>query len=322
MHDFAQLGILLAGRAAPDRKHALDAGIEQAFAQHALPDHSGCAEQDDFHDFRRLFPRYSTGRAVSPRKPCSAATTCAPSPMAPPTRLTEPERTSPTANTPGTDVSSAEANCPSACLAMRAGHHEAAAIDHDAAAIEPAGGGIGADEQEQVADIEAAVFTGQPAAPAHPLERTVRRAFERHHLGVENQFDVRRRLDAFNQVARHAGTEAAAADHQMDLAGMTRQEHRGLAGGIAAAHQHDVLIRTEPRLDRRGPIPDAAALEAGEVFDLGTPIARTARHHHGPRAQHFAVIELQPESAIGAGAIERRHRHRDHASRRRISAPG
>ena len=48
--DFAQLGVLLSGRAAPDREHALDAGIEQAFAQHALPDHAGGAEQDDFHD--------------------------------------------------------------------------------------------------------------------------------------------------------------------------------------------------------------------------------------------------------------------------------
>src|SRR5712664_3131982 len=43
---------------------------------------------------------YSAGFAASPRKPCSAATTCAPSPIAPPTRLTDPERTSPTANTP------------------------------------------------------------------------------------------------------------------------------------------------------------------------------------------------------------------------------
>src|SRR5215213_530046 len=51
-------------------------------------------------------PHHSDGFAASPRKPCSAATTWAPSPIAPPTRLTEPERTSPTANTPGTEVSS------------------------------------------------------------------------------------------------------------------------------------------------------------------------------------------------------------------------
>src|ERR1700712_6142840 len=55
---------------------------------------------------------YGVAFAASPRNPCNAATTWAPSPIAPPTRLTEPERTSPTANTPGTDVSSAEAICP------------------------------------------------------------------------------------------------------------------------------------------------------------------------------------------------------------------
>ncbi len=49
MQDFAQFCILLSGRTAPDRQHALDAGIEQAFAQHTLPDHAGGAEQDDFH---------------------------------------------------------------------------------------------------------------------------------------------------------------------------------------------------------------------------------------------------------------------------------
>ncbi len=32
VHDFAQLGVLLAGRAAPDREHAFDVWIEQAFA--------------------------------------------------------------------------------------------------------------------------------------------------------------------------------------------------------------------------------------------------------------------------------------------------
>src|ERR1700693_2231995 len=43
---------------------------------------------------------------VSARKACSAATTCAPSPTAAATRLTDPERTSPIANTPGRLVSS------------------------------------------------------------------------------------------------------------------------------------------------------------------------------------------------------------------------
>src|SRR5438309_4573424 len=43
---------------------------------------------------------------ASARKACKAATTCAPSPTAAATRLVDPERTSPIANTPGRLVSS------------------------------------------------------------------------------------------------------------------------------------------------------------------------------------------------------------------------
>src|SRR5665647_1334402 len=48
VQQLAQLRIVLFGGAAPDREHAGDRGIAQAFAQHALPDHAGGAEQDDF----------------------------------------------------------------------------------------------------------------------------------------------------------------------------------------------------------------------------------------------------------------------------------
>src|SRR5712671_3325976 len=48
--EFAQFWMAPPGRAAPDREHAFNAGINQAFAQDALPDHAGAAEQDDFHD--------------------------------------------------------------------------------------------------------------------------------------------------------------------------------------------------------------------------------------------------------------------------------
>src|ERR1700682_4234646 len=48
----------------------------------------------------------STLRSGAAKKPCSAATTCAPSPTEAATRLTEPERTSPMAKIPGRLVSS------------------------------------------------------------------------------------------------------------------------------------------------------------------------------------------------------------------------
>src|SRR5260370_785396 len=170
----------------------------------------------------------------------------------------------------------------------------------------------GAGEQKQIADVDGALFTGQPAAPAHALERPIVAAFKRGHLGVEYRFDIRRGLDALDQVARHAGAKAAAADHHVNLAGVARQKHRGLAGGIAAAHQHDLLLRAQPRLDWRGPVPDAAALELLQVFDLGPPVTRAARDHDAARAQSVAALERERKDAAGARAIQRLRPDRNH----------
>src|SRR5205085_4985278 len=53
----------------------------------------------------------SAGEPRRERKVCSWATTAAPSPMAAPTRFTEPERTSPTAKMPSTPVSIGRRTC-------------------------------------------------------------------------------------------------------------------------------------------------------------------------------------------------------------------
>src|ERR1700738_1238814 len=130
--------------------------------------------------------RYSAGFAVSPRKPCSAATTCAPSPIAPPTRLTDPERTSPTANTPGTEVSSAGTGRPRFCS------------DCAPVTTKPPRSSVTPQPSSQPA-----------AAQAPALQRAVLEALQPDHFGVEHQLDIRRGLDAFDQIARHAGPQAA-----------------------------------------------------------------------------------------------------------------
>ena len=158
----------------------------------------------------------------------------------------------------------------------------------DAAAVEPVGRRIGADEQEQIADHRLRSRSpAQAAAPAHALERPSSRRRAPTTSVLKHQFDVRRGLDALDQIARHAGAEPAAADHHVDLAGMAGEKHRGLPGGIAAADQHDLLVRAQPRLDRRGPVPDAAAFELREILDLGPAVARAARHHDGSRAHQL-----------------------------------
>ena len=135
----------------------------------------------------------------------------------------------------------------------------------------------------------------EAAAPAHARQRGVVVAFEADHFGVEHQFDVRRRLDALDQIARHAGAEPAAAHHHVDLAGMAGQEHRGLPGGIAAADQHDLLAGAQLRLDRRGPVPDAAALE----------LSRDSRSRAGDSARRSRPRRMRARIVLSAVGRER-----------------
>ena len=88
--------------------------------------------------------------------------------MAPPTRLTEPERTSPTAKTPGTLGAQRAERL--AVRAIRAGDDEAGLVDLDAAAREPAGRRVGADEEEDIADRAFGFLAGLAVAPAHCLQ--------------------------------------------------------------------------------------------------------------------------------------------------------
>ena len=75
------------------------------------------------------------------------ATTAAPSPTAAATRLVEPARTSPIANTPGRLVSSGSAGRPGLPPHFAPGQHESLVVEGNAA-IEPIGIRLGADEQE------------------------------------------------------------------------------------------------------------------------------------------------------------------------------
>src|SRR3954470_2494424 len=162
---------------------------------------------------------YSDGFMASARKPCSAATTCAPSPIAPPTRLTEPERTSPTANTPGTEVSSGDACCPSFCL-----HCVPVTTQPPRSTItpqpssQPVAGSAPTNRKRlrmsmplssPDSRLRQRTRSSEAPAPAHASERAPRRTFERDHLGVEYKLDVRRGLDALDQIARHARAKAA-----------------------------------------------------------------------------------------------------------------
>ena len=48
-------------------------------------------------------------------------------------------------------------------------------------------------------------------------------------------------FDALDQIPRHAGAKAAAADHHVNPVGVAGEKHRGLPRGVAAADQDDLL---------------------------------------------------------------------------------
>jgi hypothetical protein len=50
MHDVLQLWMSNAGRVTPDGDDTLNGGIEQAFAEDALANHSGSAKDQHAHD--------------------------------------------------------------------------------------------------------------------------------------------------------------------------------------------------------------------------------------------------------------------------------
>jgi len=60
--------VLLPGVRTADHRRLRHIGIAQAFAQNALPDHAGCAEDNDFHPPSRLSGvRYADLNRLMPR---------------------------------------------------------------------------------------------------------------------------------------------------------------------------------------------------------------------------------------------------------------
>ncbi len=73
------------------------------------------------------------------------------------------------------------------------------------------------------------------------------------------------------------------------------EEHGGLAGGIAAADDHDLLVLAQPRLHRRRGVVDALALEAIVVGQVEAPVARAGRDDDG-----CAPLAVAPSASFSA----------------------
>ena len=98
-------------------------------------------------------------------------------------------------------------------------------------------------------------------------------------------------LDAPDQVARHALGQAVGADQHVHALGRLRQEHRGLAGRVAAAHHDHLLAGAQLRLHEGGAVVNAGALEPRQVVERRLAVLGAggdddgARRHAAPPRQ-------------------------------------
>src|SRR3989442_99036 len=152
------------------------------------------------------------------------------------------------------------------------------------AALQPLRRGIGAHEQEEVADRQLGLLARRGAPPAHALQVRAGRADQRHDFRPGQHLDVRRGLDPVDEVARHGRGETVAANEHGHLRGVAG-EGKGRPGGPAdAAHERDLLLAAQARLDRGGPRPDDPELERLEHSGSLAAVAPGAGHdeHPGP----------------------------------------
>ena len=74
---------------------------------------------------------------------------------------------------------------------------------------------------------------------------------------------------------------------------------------LPAPDQNDLLVSTQARLDRRGPVPDSAPLEVLQVRDVEAPVASAGRNDHC-RGLHAPAI-AQVKCSRSFNQIEARH---------------
>src|SRR6476620_5274668 len=91
------LVIVAPPRALADLRHAIHADVKSRIIAEIGKD---LTKQGKVRPCDQKCPNYRDAAGPFTRMACSSATTTAPSPIAAPTRLTDPERTSPMANTP------------------------------------------------------------------------------------------------------------------------------------------------------------------------------------------------------------------------------
>ena len=117
-------------------------------------------------------------------------------------------------------------------------------------------------------------------------------AVERHELGSRVNRNRRMVVDATYEVPRHRLCQGILANEQVDVPGGLREEHRGLAGGIASADDDDLLSDAQLRLHARGRVVHAGAFELRHVWNRRLAVLCPRRDDQRPRIDATAVFEV------------------------------
>ena len=219
--------------------------------------------------------------------------------------MTEPERTSPAANTPGRLVSSRN-GCRRAVQwgdCARAGPVRTNSL----ASLSISGGSQSVRGTAPMKLNSAGVFSVRTSPVLLLTSSTSLEVAVAGHppdLGVEEHLDVGGLLDPAGQVARHVLVEVVAADHEVDLAHLPGEEDGGLAGGVAAADDHHLRPPAHLRLDGRRGVVDAAALELLAPFDAQQAVVGPGGDQQALGRDRLAAVEVQHR----VGVVERQSR--------------
>ena len=236
-------------------------------------------------------PQFGTA-ARSRKNWCTKAIAMLPSPTAAATRLTGLKRTSPHAKMPGTLVSrdTGRGRAPaSAGPRVDAGQHVALGVERDLRR-EPARLGIGADEDEEAARLEARLSRPTSSRDVDRLDR--RLAVGRRDLGLASGPRCSSASRAGRSDTATCSCRASRGRMIVTLRACAREVHRGLAGRVACADDVDVEPVRVRRLAARRAVEDALPREAVEALDREPPPRHAAGEDDRLRAQDVAAVQM------------------------------
>ena len=202
-----------------------------------------------------------------------------PSPTAEATRFIDPRRTSPTAKTPGAEVSNGRGS-----LSAKMGLSRASAGIDRSVRMKPFSSRATAPCSQDVAG--SAPMKQKSATQVLVVRLSRRCVFEDHRfqvavtaeltdLGIRHDIDVRVGRDAIDEVARHAAREIWSADDDRDPAASLAQVDGSLPGRVAATHHHHVGVTARSRFQIGGRVVDPVAFEPLELGDVQPLVSGT-----------------------------------------------